>query len=858
MKKLFILLMLCSGMLLLTNVAQAQVSMKGPKVGQVTEKSISGYYTESFESTTFPPTGWQRISLTGANVWDRSTAVAHTGVACAYMSYQATGGLDWLILPRYRVGNGDSLTFWMRLQFLGFAPDSLSIKVSTGDSSVSSFATTILALKEGVNYPGNITTWVKYGVSLSAFAGQQVYIGFKHYNMNGDGIYIDDVTVGRLLTMDASCTNVVFDDIIENTYYFPSATIANLSSSTQSVTMTMAVLPSAYTSIETQLNMAPGTTSVKTCNMWNAPPVGDYTVKVYTQLAGDVDQTNDTLTRNIKVLPSFPNIAWTSYTAAPEARWGTAPVNVTACNAGLDSSLIFLMGGSNATFNTTATNIRYNITAGTWNTKAPLPIASTYVIPMAINNKIYVIGGSTNGSTPIGNTQIYDVATNTWSVGAALPIPVADYAADTYGDSLIYIIGGFNGATGCNNVQIYHPSSNTWTVGTAKPGVGVTGGRMGISDNKIVFAGGYNMMTSEALANVYVGTINPSDPENISWTATSDYPLGTVTNLAAGTSYADDHRVYFCGGDPTGEGEAVIDEILAYNLATSAWETGPNMPHSLSYLSGLASAVRNNRYYLVSMGGYDGANIVAHNDWIRLFNVPTPYVTPDTMVCPGGSIMLEAGNGISYLWSPATGLSSTNTATTLASPAVTTTWSVIIDQNGLCPATETVTVEINTLGAIMENDTTPSPCMGYLTAIAIAGVPPYTYLWNDPSAQTEETAMSLCAGTYTCVITDGLGCTASTTATVFATIGIQEHELQLGVYPNPTHELLQVEAVFSGKAVQIALTNASGSIDLLLDAGVLSGSYNRSFDLSQLPAGIYTLRIREDEITVAVMKIVKL
>jgi Secretion system C-terminal sorting domain len=158
----------------------------------------------------------------------------------------------------------------------------------------------------------------------------------------------------------------------------------------------------------------------------------------------------------------------------------------------------------------------------------------------------------------------------------------------------------------------------------------------------------------------------------------------------------------------------------------------------------------------------------------------------------------------------------------------------------------------------MENDTTPTACMGYLTAIAIAGVSPYTYLWNDPSAQTDETAMSLCAGTYTCVITDAMGCTASTTATVFAAIGIEENDLQLGVYPNPTNDLLQVEAVFSGQAVQIALTNASGSTDLLLDAGVLSGPYSRSFDLSQLPAGIYTLRIREDEITVAVMKIVKL
>ena len=36
------------------------------------------------------------------------------------------------------------------------------------------------------------------------------------------------------------------------------------------------------------------------------------------------------------------------------------------------------------------------------------------------------------------------------------------------------------------------------------------------------------------------------------------------------------------------------------------------------------------------------------------------------------------------------------------------------------------------------------------------GTNPYTYLWNDPNAQTTPTAIGLAAGTYTCIITDQL------------------------------------------------------------------------------------------------------
>jgi trimeric autotransporter adhesin len=55
-------------------------------------------------------------------------------------------------------------------------------------------------------------------------------------------------------------------------------------------------------------------------------------------------------------------------------------------------------------------------------------------------------------------------------------------------------------------------------------------------------------------------------------------------------------------------------------------------------------------------------------------------------------------------------------------------------------------------------------CDGTATVTAASGTPPYTYLWNN--GQTTPSISSLCAGTYTVIVTDSTLCTYSVTATV--------------------------------------------------------------------------------------------
>lgn len=66
----------------------------------------------------------------------------------------------------------------------------------------------------------------------------------------------------------------------------------------------------------------------------------------------------------------------------------------------------------------------------------------------------------------------------------------------------------------------------------------------------------------------------------------------------------------------------------------------------------------------------------------------------DTIVCPGDSILFEVPGFVQYEWSPSTGLNCTDCGTVIASPTVSTVYSVMATTQDGCTATGTVTVDM--------------------------------------------------------------------------------------------------------------------------------------------------------------------
>ena len=68
------------------------------------------------------------------------------------------------------------------------------------------------------------------------------------------------------------------------------------------------------------------------------------------------------------------------------------------------------------------------------------------------------------------------------------------------------------------------------------------------------------------------------------------------------------------------------------------------------------------------------------------FAQPVTITPPEAFIQPGESVTLRATGALYYQWSPATGLSTTDGPETVASPAVTTTYTC----SGYAPGAESV------------------------------------------------------------------------------------------------------------------------------------------------------------------------
>lgn len=99
------------------------------------------------------------------------------------------------------------------------------------------------------------------------------------------------------------------------------------------------------------------------------------------------------------------------------------------------------------------------------------------------------------------------------------------------------------------------------------------------------------------------------------------------------------------------------------------------------------------------------------------------------------------------------------------------TYTINLSAIGPCTNTTTVTIggPASALSATSShtNLTCATPCNGTLTATGAGGTPGYTYSWSGGlGAGANKTGV--CAGTYTCTVTDANGCTTTTTQTITA------------------------------------------------------------------------------------------
>ena len=163
-----------------------------------------------------------------------------------------------------------------------------------------------------------------------------------------------------------------------------------------------------------------------------------------------------------------------------------------------------------------------------------------------------------------------------------------------------------------------------------------------------------------------------------------------------------------------------------------------------------------------------GCNNIAY-DTVNITVNATPVISisaGDNPVCLGSSTMLTASGADTYSWAPSTGLNTTSGSSVTATPASTTTYTVVGTIGG-CTNSSSLELQVANVTAshVSANVSCHGGSNGTATVTPTGGTAPYTYSWS-PSGGSAATASGLAAGTYSCLITDDHGCTHTESVTI--------------------------------------------------------------------------------------------
>ncbi len=248
---------------------------------------------------------------------------------------------------------------------------------------------------------------------------------------------------------------------------------------------------------------------------------------------------------------------------------------------------------------------------------------------------------STNSSCGVGTDTAYSIVT----LGQSPALNVATQGS-------VSCNGGANGTASVTATGGSSPYSYLWA-----PSAATTATATGLS------AGNYSCVVTDASGCSATQTVSISQPTAITT---------SITNTSASCNTNDGTATATAAG-----GSGNFTYLWNPSVASTAGATG---------LSG--------GNYSCTVTDANGCTQISSTT-IAVANGPTITVSGSAIIQPGSSTTLNATGGISYSWSPATGLNNSSIANPTASPSVTTTYCVFVFDAGGCYDSSCVVVTID-------------------------------------------------------------------------------------------------------------------------------------------------------------------
>lgn len=316
MKNIFILFLIFLSCAILT----AQGFKGQGSAGHLnTGASILGFVFVDFEDSTFPPAGWS-LEYTGAQTfWSRDTVCSGYGIGAGSANFDFydanTGTTQSLISSVFQAASStDSLKFDHAYATYATENDQLEIDYSTNGGvswlqlvllTGGSSGTLVTAPPTPNLFVPTPSQWASKKFSLPVGTNR---LKFKAISGFGNNLYLDNIKIGAPLLHDAGIQSITTgDNFTAGTPFSPSCLVKNFGLSTESFNVQCQLFDMGnnllFTTTAAVSGLISGATTPVNFSSCSLPsPNTYYWIKFTTQLGGDLNSLNDTLSKFINSL----------------------------------------------------------------------------------------------------------------------------------------------------------------------------------------------------------------------------------------------------------------------------------------------------------------------------------------------------------------------------------------------------------------------------------------------------------------------------------------------------------------------------------------------------------------------------
>lgn len=270
---------------------------------------------------------------------------------------------------------------------------------------------------------------------------------------------------------------------------------------------------------------------------------------------------------------------------------------------------------------------------------------------------------------------------------------------------------------------------------------------------------GIQLQATGGTSWVWSPSVELSDDTIVNPVATPSSDSTAYQVITSGLCGVDTATVLITWLDPVGSAGMDTSVCLGSGIALDASGGGSYLWSPAATLSDAASqnpvaSPASDTQYAVVVTTPDGCS-VEDTVLVTVFTDPPLPALTDTVICPGTSAHLHAGDAAWYAWHAVTGLTDLAAQDLDVSPLVPTSY--VVDMSNACGSfTDSAFVGIATVQALAWPDTLV--CAGEPVTLHASGGT--VYAWSPIASEVDSLVLDpAVAGTYSVTVTNALGCT---------------------------------------------------------------------------------------------------